>query len=152
MWHSTAKLGKRDDSGKICKKCHADLRFWNVNLYDIKDPQKSQEPVRIQIGTVCDKCNDVNLDVQTIVNLFKALDENGDTKTISELQYIVDTLILNQIPLPADLFQIIAPGIRDQIFDQYDKESGGTYSKSFSKSHFKVIFYIRDGKVIWGLD
>ncbi|MDO8871110.1 MAG: hypothetical protein Q7V05_00045 [Methanoregula sp.] len=139
-------------TGTICKKCHADLRHWKMNIYDNNDLQKINEPGKVYLGTICTYCGDVITDTNWIGSIFKVFEKEGGAKGILSLLPIIDTLILNGYTLPEELSFIIAPAIRDWLFEQYDKESGGRFGKSQSKFDWDIAYDIRNGSVVWRLD
>jgi tetratricopeptide (TPR) repeat protein len=145
-----ANLGKSDDSRMVCRKCHADLRDWKLNVYETNDPKKINEPLKVILGTTCTHCGDVIVDLNWIVSIFKATKDESGAKGILNLLPIIETLILNGYPIPEELSRIIAPVIRDWLFEQYDRESGRRDSQS--KSDWDVAYDIRDGSVVWRLD
>jgi tetratricopeptide (TPR) repeat protein len=147
-----ANLGRPDHSRMICRKCHADLRDWKLNVYDTNDPQKINKPVQVILGTTCTYCGDVIADINWIVSIFKVTNDENGAKGILNLLPIIDTLLFNGYTIPEDLSRIIAPVIRDWLFEQYDRESGGRYSQSHLKADCDVAYDIRNGSVIWRLD
>ena len=104
------------------------------------------------LGTTCTYCGDVIADINWIVSIFKVTNDENGAKGILNLLPIIDTLLFNGYTIPEDLSRIIAPVIRDWLFEQYDRESGGRYSQSHLKADCDVAYDIRNGSVIWRLD
>lgn len=147
-----ANLGRSDDSKMVCRKCHADLRDWKINVYDTNDSEKKSEPGQVIMGTTCTHCGDVIVDINWIVSIFKTTKDVSGAKGILNFLPIIETLILNGYTIPEELSRIIAPVVRDWLFEQYDRDSGGRYSQSHSKSEWNVACDIHNGSVVWRLD
>lgn len=148
-----AKLGRpRERSKMVCKKCHADLRDWEINEYDKYDFKKQNGPSKVVLGMICTYCGDVIVDINWIVSIFKETKDKSGAKGILNLLPIINTLILNGYQIPEELSRIIAPVIRDWLFEQYDRESGGRHSPSRLNVNWDVTYSIYNGSVVWRLD
>ena len=104
------KLGRYQDASKayesfieapkICKKCHGGLRNWFINVYDPKDTQKTKEPFKICIGTICTQCDHIIPDFGMILQVFKAFDKMEDIQSLSPL---IDMLVSNGYTIPKEI-------------------------------------------------